>query len=293
MNRTADRIRAYYRNFDEWHRLGSDPYHRLEFDTTLHFLWRYLPSKGSVLDAGGGPGRYTIELARAGYEVTLLDFTPELLDQARGNVRRAGVSGRVRGFAVGSIADLSEFESESFDAVLCLGGPLNHLLRARDRERALHELGRVAKPRAPIFVSVIGRYAALVDGVFHHPDGLRTDPQHHRQILRTGNYDGHRGFAPCHFIGPEELTPAIERQGWQLIEVVGLEGLVSHHSREMNRLARDNPEAWASWKRFHLATCRDSAVAATSEHFLAIARKPPVRGDPRPAHPTPRIVPGG
>ena len=48
----------------EWKHLVKDAYHRLEYDTTIHYLSRYLPDKGLVLDAGGGPGRYTIELAR-------------------------------------------------------------------------------------------------------------------------------------------------------------------------------------------------------------------------------------
>ena len=274
VSRTADRIRAYYRNFDEWHRLVQDPYHELEIETTLHFLRRYLPSKGTVLDAGGGPGRYTIELARAGFNVTLLDFTPEVLEQAHRNVRRAGVSDRVREFVLGSVTDLSEFESGSFDAVLCLGGPLNHILRARDREGALDELGRVAKPYAPIFVSVISRYAQLIDGLVRHPDGLRTDPAHHWRILRTGNYDGHRGFAPSHFFAPEELRSLLRKHRLKVIESVGLEGLAAGHIRVVNRLARVDPSAWRSWWSFHLATCGDPAVVATSQHFLVVSRKP-------------------
>ena len=52
----------------EWRRLVKDAYHGLEFQTSLHFLEEHLPQKGLVLDAGGGPGRYAIELARKGLE---------------------------------------------------------------------------------------------------------------------------------------------------------------------------------------------------------------------------------
>lgn len=31
------------------------PYHKLEFKTTLHFLEKYLPKNGLILDAGGDP----------------------------------------------------------------------------------------------------------------------------------------------------------------------------------------------------------------------------------------------
>lgn len=44
----------------EWRRLGRGPYHQIEFMATMHFVEEYLPKHGLVLDAGGGPGRYTI-----------------------------------------------------------------------------------------------------------------------------------------------------------------------------------------------------------------------------------------
>jgi len=63
----------------EWKRLLHDPYRRLEFIVTMHFLDEYLPRKGVVLDAGGGPGRYGIELAKKGYDVVLFDLSPKCL----------------------------------------------------------------------------------------------------------------------------------------------------------------------------------------------------------------------
>ena len=264
------RIRAYYRSFDEWGRLTRDPYHRLEFETTLWVLKRYLPSRGWVLDAGGGPGRYTVELARRGYDVTLLDFTPELLNQARRNLRRAHLTERIRQVVEGSIVDLSGFESDSFDGVLCLGGPLNHVLDAHQRRMAARELVRVAKRGAPIFLSVIGRLNPLVDGLVRHPDGILADSRHHLRILRSGDYDGHRGFAPCHFFEPEELESLLREEGLRVEEVAGLEGLAAHHRRELNRLVRSDPKAWKMWMNFHLLTCRIPAVVATSEHFIAV-----------------------
>src|SRR4030042_988644 len=58
--------------------------------------------------------------------------------------------------------DISRFADGTFDAVLCSGGPLSHILDRRDRSRAIGELVRVAKPDAPLFVSVMGRLSVLV-----------------------------------------------------------------------------------------------------------------------------------
>jgi hypothetical protein len=61
---TEARVKDYYTGYvrQEWRRLIRDAYHGLEFHTTLHFLEEHLPQKGLILDAGGGPGRYTIEV---------------------------------------------------------------------------------------------------------------------------------------------------------------------------------------------------------------------------------------
>ena len=70
-------VKEYYDKHAEreWNRLVQDPYHRLEFIVTMYFLDKYLPKKGLILDAGGGPGRYTIELAKKGYDVVLFDLS--------------------------------------------------------------------------------------------------------------------------------------------------------------------------------------------------------------------------
>jgi ubiquinone/menaquinone biosynthesis C-methylase UbiE len=275
MPSASTRVRSYYRKFDEWGRLASDPYHELEFETTLQYLRTYLPRKGLLLDAGGGPGRYTIALARRGYDAVLLDLTPELLVQARTRIRQARVASHVRAIVEGSVVDLSRFPSQSFDAVLCLGGPLGHLVRARDRERALRELFRVAKKGAPVFVSVIGRIAVLVRGVgLPQQGGWARARNTYRRILRTGDYDGRGGFAPSHFYLPEELRANLESAGLRVVEMVGLQGLASTHRREVNELAQNRPAEFRAWRRFHLETCTHPQLVAMSEQILAVARRP-------------------
>ena len=46
----------------EWGRLEQDAFHELEYRATMECLRAHLPPSGLVLDAGGGPGRYTREL---------------------------------------------------------------------------------------------------------------------------------------------------------------------------------------------------------------------------------------
>ncbi len=255
----------------EWRRLERDPYRRIEFLVTMHFLERHLPQDGLVLDAGGGPGRYTIELASRGYNVILLDLVPEMLEIAKKRIRRARVQHRIKKIVQGSIEDLSAFDENSFEAVLCLGGPLGHLLNIEQREKAASELIRVAKVGAPIFVSVISRVGLLKTILIEFPHEMKYAKHH----WETGNYvpglQG-EGFTAAHWFTPEELRELFEGKGAKTLDLAGLEGLSSHHRRETNKLHKDS-EKWKMWIEMLLDTCTDPSIVGSSEHFLLICRK--------------------
>jgi ubiquinone/menaquinone biosynthesis C-methylase UbiE len=255
----------------EWARLQADPYHRLEFDTTFVFLRRYLPKKGLILDAGGGPGRYTVELARRGYDVVLLDYTPANLRFAKKQIEKEELGRRVKGIVEGSIVDLSRFSSDAFNAVICLGGPLSHIMGEADRRKAISELVRVAKTHSPIFISVMSRLSVLVTELkyfqheFQYPFFGR--------MRDGGDYLGERDFTACHFFLPEELRHSVEKSNdVKVLETVGLEGIGSGHREEVNALAK-NPRRWRVWLETHYKTCTHPSVVGLSEHMLIVCRK--------------------
>jgi len=270
-----DQIKEYYSKSGtgEWERLVKDPYHQLEFETTMHFLRKYLPGNGLILDAGGGPGRYTIELAKLGYDVILLDLTPELLEIAKRRIQKAGVQRNVKQIIEGSVDDLSDFESNSFDGVICLGGVLSHIVDKRQREKAIDEIIRVAKKNAPIFISVIGRLAVLVGQLIDFPEDTKSRPDIFVKIRESGDYSGELGFAPAHFYLPEELEEELERKNVEMLEMIGLEGLASTHRRELNDFYTNYQEAWRIWWETHLKTCTHPSVVGISEHFMIICKK--------------------
>lgn len=269
---SEQRVKNYYTDQvrKEWQRLVHDAYHQLEFETTLHFLEKHLPKRGCILDAGGGPGRYTIELAKRGYQVVLLDLTPANLEFAERQIKRAHVQDNIAAIEQGSIVDLSRFPPNSFDAVICLGGPLSHIGDARKRVKAISELTRVAKPGAPIFVSVMSKLSLLVIVLTQFPHEIEL-PQFKR-ARGKGNIDGTTGFTTCHFFLPEELRQAFSNKRVEILELVGLEGLGSHHRKEINQLAK-NPKRWQVWLETHFQTCTHPTVVGISEHILIVSRK--------------------
>ena len=77
-----DEIKAFYNEGREIGRLdqGIGP---LELARTQELIERFFPPPpATVLDIGGGPGRYSAWLAQGGYEAHLIDISPLHIEQA-------------------------------------------------------------------------------------------------------------------------------------------------------------------------------------------------------------------
>jgi S-adenosylmethionine-dependent methyltransferase len=88
-----------------------------------HLLEHLPPPPAPVLDVGGGAGHQSFPLARAGYDVTLLDPSPAMLDKARERLARLPEEVRRRVTLVqagGEDADAA-VHGQRFAGVLCHG----------------------------------------------------------------------------------------------------------------------------------------------------------------------------
>ncbi len=265
--------KVYTKNvLKEWKRLVKNPYHRLEFETTLHFLKKYLPKKALILDAGGGPGRYTIELAKRGYDVTLLDFVPANLQFALKKIRKAKVQKRIKGVVEGSITNLSMFKDNTFDAVICLGGPLSHVHPESEREKAISELIRVTKKNAPIFVSVMAKFVTLMRGPGNYAHEIKMTKHFKKFAFEGDDYHFWKGQAFCHFFVLDEFKKLFDNKKVKVLEIVGLEGISSPDQKGTNKLYKDK-KSWKNWMEVHYKLCTHPTVVDTSQHMMIIVRK--------------------
>lgn len=244
----------------------------IEYNTTLYLLRKFLPKGGIILDAGGGPGRYTIELAKQGYKVVLLDTTQANLDFAKKRIRREGVENNVLGIVKGRIENLSMFKNEDFDAVLCLGGPLSHVMDIRLRKKAVSELFRVAKKRAPILVSVMSRIASIcritVDPKFQN----ELAAPYFKRFLTNGDYEGGYGFTAFHGFLQEELRELFEWQNAKDLKIFSLEGFFYIRIKSTKLLQKDKKLWDIAWSTY-LSLLDRPEVVGISDHFIAICKK--------------------
>jgi SAM-dependent methyltransferase len=238
----------------------------------MHHLQEYLPSAGLVLDAGGGPGRYAIELCRLGYDVVLLDISSGCIQFAERKLREepADVQERLRELVVGDVRDLSRFRDGMFDAVLCLD-PLSYLPKETDREKTMAELARVAKPGSIVALSVRGYLGALRTMLRVAPHELVDGTL--EAFRNSGNCMA--GGAECHFFRAREIRELAEAFGFETFLMAGCQGLSAGNPEATNSIAEDEA-LWQRWIELVIETSTDPAIVDTSEHMLYLGCKPEV-----------------
>lgn len=156
----AERAARFYDEYadEEWTRFEDGRSSRANLEVHLHYLRRLVRAGDTVLDAGAGPGRFTIELARLGARVVVADLSPRQLELNRERLARSGREGSVLERVIADVTDLSRFEDARFDAVVCYGGALSYVLERADD--AVAELLRVTRPGGHVLVSVMALVGA-------------------------------------------------------------------------------------------------------------------------------------
>ena len=127
-------LEQYYNKFCEEKRLGRR-HGQVEYFITMKYIRQYLENmhQPCIIDIGAGTGRYSVQLAEEGYDVTAV----ELVKYNLGILKSKGSS--VKAYH-GNALKLSRFQDESFDLAL-LFGPMYHLYTMEDKVAALKEAG--------------------------------------------------------------------------------------------------------------------------------------------------------
>jgi SAM-dependent methyltransferase len=109
-----------------------------------HLRVHFPPPPVSLVDVGGGAGNQSIPLARAGYEVTLLDPSPSMLARAERRVaaEEHEVARRIRLVQARGEDALAALEGEVFGGVMCHGV----LMYVDDPEPLVSVLCRLCQP---------------------------------------------------------------------------------------------------------------------------------------------------
>lgn len=218
-----DSVREVVRQYDA---LGEGEFTRFDregvrgkliYETELAELAEHTAAGETVLDAGGGAGKFAVPLAARGREVHLMDISSKQCHLAAENAASEDLTSQLS-VTRGDIRSTG-FASNTFDAILCIGGALSHALG--DAERALEEFARVGKRRATLVVSVMNRSMSHKD----LPHALQTDdgpdlPTRLEELARRrqqqrDEYEDTIG--PFYKYSTEEIRSTLESHGFEVI----------------------------------------------------------------------------
>lgn len=221
--------------------------------THTRMLERYVRDGDRALDAGCGPGRFTLELQRLGATVTALDISPGQLELLRQRVPEVEAH-------VGDVTDLSDFGDDTFDVTVCYGGPLSYLL---DRApAAVAELARVTKPGGHLLVSVMSLGGAAVHYASMIADLVERDgPEQSLDVIRSQ-------------ILPRK--PDYGHLAMKLYRWSDVEALLSPHGEVVDGAAAGvmphvaGAGAWLD--EFDAALADDPAMRGCGDHIIGVLR---------------------
>ncbi|RXZ77618.1 class I SAM-dependent methyltransferase [Paenibacillaceae bacterium] len=261
----------YYSQFDEWGRLEREP---LEFIINLHYIKQYLATSRFVLDNGAGPGKYAIELAKLGYNVTLSDLTPKLVEIAKQKVSELELTEQFNGFHVLNATHLDGIADETFDASLMLG-PLYHLQKEEERVAAVKELFRVTKRNGIVFVAFQSRMRMTITSLqfpqYWKPND-NIDSIHEFYENGIFNHNDKGRFTGAYYFNMDEIKPFMEKSGFQTIDLIGSSSIGAMLSNEQKQYWTDQGE-YEKLVNFLINSANDPSVLGISSHLLYIGRR--------------------
>ncbi len=264
-------VRDFYNDHAENEQQRLDlPLCRVEFLSTLRLIDNYFPKTGRVCDIGGATGRYTIELLRRGYCVTLLDLSAEEVKLAALELERCGLS--AERFIVGDARDMSMLPPCSFDAALMLG-PLYHILGPVGRAQALSELHRVLKTGGIAIIAYLNAWGVLKTGLTDFSDSYQ-DMGRARALLseQTFHPQSPEDFTECYLSTPPVALGEVRAAGFDVVSYAGAESFVGGMGPMLKQLKDEKPDAYDNIVEFAAETCELPQYRDATDHLHIVAR---------------------
>lgn len=225
-----------------------------EYLTTIRYFDRLFAPNSRILDACAGTGRYSFYLAEKGHIVTACDLVEYNIDI----IKSKPGSEKLCGIGVCDSLDLSRFQDDSFDIVLCMGA-LYHLRTNDLRERAVSECKRVCRSGGIVILAYITKIGAALSNINATVSNMD-------EIVKILD-DTDEGIFYC--VYPQEIETIAGKCGLEKILSVGTDGMIYSAGDKLNNAS---DEDFNKYMEYHYMTCEDESILGASLHGLWIGR---------------------
>lgn len=253
-------LEEYYNKFCEEKRLIRK-YGQVEYRTSMKYIHEYLEQmkEPKILDVGAGTGRYSVQLANEGYDVTAIELVKNNL-----GVLKAKKSS-VKAYQ-GTALDLSRFKENSFDMTLVFG-PMYHLYTQEDKVKALKEAYRVTKKNGYILVAYCMNEYSVLTYAFKEKHVLESikngklDETFHVRSMPQDLYD---------YVRLEDIDAINQQVEVERVKIVAADGPANYIRQIIQEM---DDETFEAFMAYHFATCERQDLLGASGHTLDILRK--------------------
>jgi ubiquinone/menaquinone biosynthesis C-methylase UbiE len=223
-----------------------------------YFLKEHIKGNSlKILDAGGGVGRFSIKYALNGHSVVLTDISQGMIDRAKIIAEKNNIPNIT--FFQESVTNMKNQKDKSFDVVLLMNGVLDY---CNDYNKALQEVLRVLHSGGMVIGTVNNKLIYTTTNILLADKSV----DYFKEAFKTGNYD--KSF-PIHDFDIEELTIALKKANFTIIDIVGPTNLL--RKWEYNSvLTKENR---AQLLELQIEFAKNKNYLNNSNDFLFIAKK--------------------
>jgi len=267
MDETTKIIRDFYdaEVESEWNRIPNRP----EFLLTCRMLNRYIKPGESVLDIGGGPGRYSLYLAGKGCDVTLFDLSEGNTSFGAAQAAREGLSIKT---ITGDAREADKLADGLYDHVLLMG-PMYHLLEEAERTKAVNAAISLLKPGGIIYISFLNSFSGIIYYMREAPEAITsTEPsevEFRKNTLSLKSYAGD-AFTKAFFIEQGEVLPFMAQFPLEKFHLFGQEGVMAPNEKNIMSQPKEVVDAWLDYCE---GLWDKEQFLSWAEHLMYVGRK--------------------
>lgn len=126
-------------------------------DEEWRIIKRRIKKNQKVLDLCCGPGTFLVPLAKEGYNIEGIDFSSEMLKQAKEFAKKENT--RIR-TSIGDARNIRR-KNNQYDLVLLMGDSIGSIPKSENRQRVIDECFRVLKNGGTLIVTFGNKYYSV------------------------------------------------------------------------------------------------------------------------------------
>lgn len=252
----VDTVMAFYDASNEYSRLSKNKHSQIEYLVTMKYLRETIPQNSRILDCCAGAGAYSFELAKY-HKVVAGDLSEKHINQMWQLQEECPMLEEIHQL---DVCDMSIFEDESFDVVLCMGA-LYHLFNKEDQMKAIRECVRVCKKQGILVFAYLNKWGSFYNGLINNLKPM--------DLLYT-EYDSQKHEDIFYRTTPTEVDEMCKSFDLSCLHNVGIDHLAYLSSERIDAM---NDAEYERFLEYQMKATNEPNIAGVSLHGLWIGIK--------------------